>query len=150
MGMNGQCTQFHTRFRTSSQLYTMAESVRSATVMRTRWRLSPAVVRIRSTVPARLNIWSTSTHCFHARVTVVAVCHMQAEILSWHQEFWSVWTHSCTDIAPFHVDEVYLHYLPHFHFVYKLSTDLASNNADLTGDTKDVTSWPMCTPSLET
>ncbi|KAJ8894325.1 hypothetical protein PR048_006945 [Dryococelus australis] len=61
------------------QANTVDEAVRSVTAMRTRWRLSLAVVTLRGPVPARHCVRPSSIRWFHTHITVVALyepkCH---------------------------------------------------------------------------
>ena len=95
------------------------EAVRSVTAMWTRWWSSHAVVTLCGSVPARLCVRPSSLHWFHIRITVIAACPVRAA-MSWYDKPASrkpasrptilpVWMHSLANIAPFCVDEAYLH-----------------------------------------
>ena len=73
------------------------------------------IVTVRSPVPACLCVRPSSLHWFHTRITIVATYPARAAMSRYDklhpgdQPFCSVQMHSLADIAPFRVDEAFLH-----------------------------------------
>ena len=69
-------------------LNTMDKTVRSVTVVQTRWWPSCVVITC-DILPAHLWVWSSSIHFFYICITVIAACHVEAEMSQYNKlAFW--------------------------------------------------------------
>jgi hypothetical protein len=92
------------------------------------------------------SLWRPSSmHWFHRCINVLEACPVCAKsddmtnLLPWNLLFCVHWTHSCTDIVPFHIAKAYQHKHPCVHSVCIKLTYLV---------TMTVTVGSICMPSL--